>query len=250
MRTVTLGYIALLLLATPLLAQPVPDPAKVDHTTGTFHGCPAIGDAKLTVDPNDTHQADPYLNALKNRDKAPASFTNTTVAAVVVDKPAAGKGRRDTWTQKQRDAVAPQEKTALAVVGFLASVKQECPESCNCHDHTRVDFHMWLVDDKKDANSQGRAHSMVVELSPRLLDAHPTWPALANAAFKKKVLVRISGWRTWDQEHPDQLGGTRATLWEIHPILRIEVKGANGTWVPIETSSLKPDSDIFAGKCK
>jgi hypothetical protein len=26
-----------------------------------------------------------------------------------------------------------------------------------------------------------------------------------------------------DQEHPDQLGKTRGTLWEIHPIMRIEV---------------------------
>ena len=54
------------------------------------------------------------------------------------------------------------------------------------------------------------ANSMVAELSPRLLDAHPKWPALANAAFKKMRQVRISGWRTWDQEHPDQLGGTDA----------------------------------------
>ena len=90
---------------------------------------------------------------------------------------------------------------------------------------------------------------MVVELSPRLLDAHPKWPALANAAFQNGLQVRISGWRTWDQEHPDQIGGTRATLWEIHPVLRIEVQDAHGTWVDVEHSSVHPDPNIFAGQC-
>ena len=40
--------------------------------------------------------------------------------------------------------------------------------------------------------------------------------------------VRISGWLMLDQEHPEQIGKTRGTLWEIHPITRIEVKDANG----------------------
>jgi hypothetical protein len=28
----------------------------------------------------------------------------------------------------------------------------------------------------------------------------------------------------YDFEHPEQLGKTRATLWEIHPILKTEVR--------------------------
>jgi len=30
-----------------------------------------------------------------------------------------------------------------------------------------------------------------------------------------------------DPEHPDQVGRTRAILWEIHPILKIEVWSGN-----------------------
>jgi hypothetical protein len=30
--------------------------------------------------------------------------------------------------------------------------------------------------------------------------------------------VRIRGWLMLDQEHPEQIGKTRGTLWEIHPI--------------------------------
>jgi hypothetical protein len=40
--------------------------------------------------------------------------------------------------------------------------------------------------------------------------------------------VRIGGWLVLAQEHPEQVGKTRGSLWEIHPITRIEVKDANG----------------------
>jgi hypothetical protein len=45
--------------------------------------------------------------------------------------------------------------------------------------------------------------------------------------------VRISGWLLMDQEHPEQLGQTRGTLWEIHPILHIEVNDG-GSWQNID----------------
>jgi hypothetical protein len=84
-----------------------------------------------------------------------------------------------------------------------------------------------------------------VELSPRLLASHPDWPKEATKAWKDGTQVRIRGWRTWDQEHPEQLHNrtdkngtvhhaTRATLWEIHPILEIAVQDAKGNWVSID----------------
>jgi hypothetical protein len=75
---------------------------------------------------------------------------------------------------------------------------------------------------------------MVVEISPRLLEAYPNWPTLAQQAKTGGTLVRIRGWRAWDQEHPEQIGKTRATLWEIHPIHEIDVQDANGHWVLID----------------
>jgi hypothetical protein len=41
--------------------------------------------------------------------------------------------------------------------------------------------------------------------------------------------VRISGWILLDPEHPDQVGKTRATIWEIHPVMKIEVS-TGGMW--------------------
>jgi hypothetical protein len=33
----------------------------------------------------------------------------------------------------------------------------------------------------------------------------------------------------FDPEHPEQLGKTRGTLWEIHPVMRIEIR-RGGAW--------------------
>jgi len=46
----------------------------------------------------------------------------------------------------------------------------------------------------------------------------------------KNVPVRISGWLLYDYEHVSVIGSQRASVWEIHPITKIEVKW-NGQWV-------------------
>jgi hypothetical protein len=222
-----------------LLAQD--DPALIGHTTGTFgvERCPPTGDATATSAP------DPYLNALKNRDIAPDSFTHMTVRRVAADVPLARTAihdRRDRWMKAQRESLRQKEETGIEVIGYLAGVNHEDPESCNCGDLIHKDYHMWLV----PAAGNKQARSMVVELSPRLLEAHPNWPALARKAWRDGTLVRIRGWRMWDQEHPEQLHNrtdkhgklhhaTRATLWEIHPIHEIDVQDAQDKWVPIES---------------
>jgi hypothetical protein len=76
--------------------------------------------------------------------------------------------------------------------------------------------------------------SLVVEISPRLLKDHPQWPTLATKAWHDGTQVRVRGWRMWDQEHGSEVGKTRGTLWEIHPIHEIDVQDENGDWVPID----------------
>ena len=232
------------LVAFPILAQtPVPNPADVGHTTDQFgpEKCPAIGDA-------DTHDSDPYLNALKNRDKPPkeSDYVTRTVAQILADKPAGAIKEspkfRSKWTANERKPVEAKETEAIQVVGYLAGApSHEKPESCNCHDPTHRDYHMWLAGKPGDKQAQ----SMVVEISPRLLDAHPDWPTLARKAWNDGTKVRVRGWRTWDEEHPPQLkahvdkkgkkhAATRGTLWEIHPVHEIDVQDENGDWVPID----------------
>jgi len=46
--------------------------------------------------------------------------------------------------------------------------------------------------------------------------------------------VRISGWLMFDPDHPSHLSVFRTTLWEIHPITKIEV-WQGGAWVDLES---------------
>lgn len=45
--------------------------------------------------------------------------------------------------------------------------------------------------------------------------------------------VRISGWLMYDSEHVHAIGTQRATVWEVHPITKIEVQNS-GQWVDLE----------------
>ncbi len=77
---------------------------------------------------------------------------------------------------------------------------------------------------------------MVVEVTPRWRGANPNWNLIAfQHLVSQHARVRITGWLMFDQEHPDQLHtaqnrpATRGTLWELHPVTKIEVL-SGGTW--------------------
>jgi hypothetical protein len=59
---------------------------------------------------------------------------------------------------------------------------------------------------------------------------HPNWQ---NAAVYLKPVVdarekvRMTSWLTYDQEHAEQIGKTRRTLYEVHPIHAIQVWRGN-----------------------
>ena len=50
---------------------------------------------------------------------------------------------------------------------------------------------------------------------------------------KKGARVRVTGWMLWDEEHGSEVGKSRGTLWEIHPVHKIEVFN-DGEWIDIE----------------
>ena len=86
------------------------------------------------------------------------------------------------------------------------------------------------------------AKAVVVEICPRLRSIHPTWN-IANLRMyaKARTQVRMYGWLMFDGEHPelvvdptkpDKDRVRRATLWEIHPNTRIEVK-IGGKWLTL-----------------
>ncbi len=131
------------------------------------------------------------------------------------------------------DRVADFQGAPVMVVGFLShKVQVETGgESTNCHLHApeQVDWHMYLT----NAPAQGIADAVIVETTPRTRPAHK-WTATTVGAFvDKPTQIRISGWLMFDTEHINVIGKQRATVWEVHPITKIEVQ-QNGQWVDLD----------------
>ena len=124
------------------------------------------------------------------------------------------------------------EGPPVSLEGYLVDVKEEGPESTNCEIDTHAwhDWHMWLVPTATEASNRDRTRAVVVEVTPRVRAITGSWllPSIRSLVHNKDK-VRVSGWLMWDPDHPDQVGKTRATTWEIHPVTRIEVE-RNGLW--------------------
>lgn len=220
--TVSQGSIT---LSTPTLAQDGlgKDVDKPKPVTDYFHGCPPSGDG-----------GDPVLNTLKNR-LDEANWQPTTVADLLaLTWPSAIEQQpRSRWSTPDRLVIAEHEGTPVQVEGYLVSVKKMSPETCNCHSVDYVDFHIWMVDD----SNKDRPQSIVIETTPRVMSYHPGWTLTGiRNLTRTKERVRISGWLLMDPEHPDQIGRTRGSIWEIHPIMQIETR-KNGQWVPLDNGT-------------
>lgn len=151
--------------------------------------CPPQGDAKPG-----TIMA--HMNPLKNRTDIPGD-----PPAVSVDQMLALPGEED----------EAREQQAVTLKGTLLAYKHEGPESCNCHSKTRKDFHIWIGDAKPRA--------IVVELSPPIQELRPD---LAKSLPRLKgSTVCVTGWFFFDHEHKNQVGKSRGTQWEIHPVTSI-----------------------------
>lgn len=194
--------------------------------SGTFDGCPARGDG-----------GDPQLNLLKNRaDTAtwvPIPFSQ--LEQLPWPK-SIERQKMSTWSQVDYNTVAQNNGSPVSITGYLANAKREGPESPNCHLQVDRDFHIWLVDHP----TTDRTGSIVVEATPRIRAHHPGWTLDRILTIVKDQLpVRISGWTMLDPEHPDQVGQTRGTIWEIHPIMQIEVQlNGSSTWTPLDNATL------------
>jgi hypothetical protein len=193
-------------------------PDSTLYTIGLFEGCPPEGSG-----------GDSALNRLKNRDLPPPAYEPMTVAQILSNEPthlSEMPHDRSGWSQAALEEIAGWENRGIVVEGYLLKAKQMGVETCNCKDKRRRDYHLWISTSPDDDRSQ----SIIAEVSPRLLDAHPNWKLhILSRLAQDRARVRLSGWMMWDPEHPDQLGNTRGTLWEIHPVHLIEVF-SGGTW--------------------
>ncbi len=201
----------------------MPDlPTKPRPVETTFKGCPPDGDG-----------GDRATNRLKNRADEAAWIPVAFDTLEKLPWPKAIERRdRNSWPAADLKAVERYEGIPVSVEGYVAGSKEEGPESTNCHgaDYEFHDFHVWLT---KNANDN-RSRSIVVEVTPRIRAKHSGWTTVSlGKVARQDLLVRISGWTMLDPEHPDQIGNTRGTIWEIHPIMQIEVQ-QQGRWITLD----------------
>jgi hypothetical protein len=204
-----------------------PKPAPVDSA---FDGCGAEGS-----------QPDYLLNRLKDRvdegDYRPIAWP---MLARLPWPRRVGYRFRHQWTSSETKDVQRFEGTAVQVEGYLAGFKLEIPEPPNCYSTAarNRDYHLWL----SEGPHESQRRSVVVELTPRVRVSHPGWTEDRLSAVEgMQTRVRISGWLMLDQMHPESVGRNRITLWEVHPILRVEWRSSRGEWISLD--SLSPASD-------
>ncbi len=124
-----------------------------------------------------------------------------------------------------------KEGTHVDLKGFLIKIKPEGGESCNCGLTRRVDtdVHLALVAAPED----GEETSVTAELTPRVrANGHPDW-LYAKVKDLEGEFIRVTGWLMLDTKHIRQTQFlpnehinrplTRATNWEVHPVLKLEV---------------------------
>ena len=217
-----------LLLATALLVAPALQAQQ--HTTGNFHGCPPEGKPK-----SDEGLFDPILNALKNRDRAPSQVEDRKLSDVIAHDPQSleemGKKLRENWSDKAKEDAKEWEADGVRIEGRLIAIRTSGTEACNCGKDNQRDMHVWIA--TKAASAAKANRSMVVELSPRTPSLQALHDKLVELA-KKGTRVRVRGWMLWDEEHGSEVGKSRGTLWEIHPVHKIEVLGSGGAWVALK----------------
>lgn len=193
-----------------------------------FDGCPPQGDA-----------GDPDLNRLKNRVDEPDSTIAAPLDSILaLPWPRAAERRdRAAWSASVRRDVARHEGLPVSVTGYFVRARTEGPESPNCHgaDPRHRDWHIWMT----ATPDTSRLRSVVVETTPRVRARHPAWTiAAVQRLARQHRQVRVTGWLMLDPEHPDQVGKTRGTIWEVHPITAIEVL-TRGRWVPLDQASTR-----------
>ena len=205
-----------------------PKPEPVDSM---FHGCGPAGS-----------QPDYVLNRKKNRvDEGTWVDTPWRVIARLPWPREVGLRFRNQWTEGEQRAVARYEGAPVRVEGFVLGVRLEGREPPNCYSNERDerDYHIWLGEGRGDA----RKHALVVEITPRIRARHPRWTAeRLSMLVEERARVRVSGWLMLDQMHPERVGGNRRTLWEVHPVLAVDVWQADA-WVPLDsTEAPRPES--------
>lgn len=215
-------------LSSAILAQPVGDlpnmPQKPPPDSVGLNGCPPEGNG-----------GDPALNLLKNRvDKGnyvPVSFeslTSLTWPKSVEQHP------MQEWSPQNQAFIAQYMGIPVVVEGYIVNLREGVPDAASCSTNRNATLNpIWRIYFSNDPRGS-RAASIVAESTAQTRLGH-TWTTdlIRSFIMAGRLQVRISGWLYFDPAHSQDVGRTRATLWEISPVMQIEVF-QDGRWNPLD----------------
>lgn len=216
----------LLPISSAVMAQPVGDlpvmPEKPEPGWVTLDGCPPAGNG-----------GDTALNLMKNRmDQGayvPVSFAS--LSALTWPKSVENQLVEE-WTPQSRAFIDQYAGLPISVEGYLVNIRDTAPEPANCDlsNEASLTWRMNLADTPRALRSQ----TIVVESTPQARIGH-TWTVdlIRSLIVDPRAQVRVSGWLYFDPEHPQEVGRMRATLWEIRPVMQIEVF-EDGRWYALD----------------
>jgi hypothetical protein len=222
-----LGTRIMMPVSSSVLAEPIGElpniPQKQQPSSNILDGCPPEGKG-----------GDPQLNLLKNRtdrgDYANVSFDALTTLTWPKN---VERLSMDRWPEPSRNFIAQYAGTPISVEGYIVNLREGAPDTADCNwaNSAYLDWHLSFTGGPRDERSQ----SVLAEVTPRIrLNHRWTVDSIHNLIMGEHVPVRLSGWLYFDPEHPGDVGLTRATLWEINPVMQIEVLDKN-RWVPLDS---------------
>jgi hypothetical protein len=213
------AIVSLLLISVAGAQQSGITPPTCPALIRTIADCPSPGCGGV---------CDAFLNLSKNRIDAPSGGVprsiNVRQLKQILQPPA--------WkTGNDRATLRGPEGTPVQLMGFLKLAKSEGAESCNCDLVSAADTEVHLV--IVERLSDPEVSSVTAEITPRVRAAgHSDWTASHISRLERRFL-RLSGWLMLDTAHlprPVLLRGEpprpplkRATNWEIHPVMKLEV---------------------------
>lgn len=216
----------LLPISSAVMAQPAGDVPvmlqKPEPGWVTLDGCPPEGKG-----------GDVALNLMKNRmdqgPYVPVSFQSL----VSLTWPKSVENQLvEEWSPTSKAFIDQYAGLPISIEGYIVNIRDAPPEPANC-DLSGEDNLTWRMN-FADTPRALRSQTVVAELTPQARIGH-TWTLdlIRSLIVDPRVQVRVSGWLYFDPEHPQEVGRMRATLWEIRPVMQIEVY-EDGRWFPLD----------------
>lgn len=240
--------------ATPGVAVPAPlaprvvGPARTPPDAARTPAVPASpggagpATARAAGCPEEAGRRDDPLVRLKTRAVAPERYEELTVETFLgrfaprVSRVSRARSRAS-LPAAARQAIEANEARGVALVGHLVGATESAPGAGGCPDPAEPRVLLSVSGRPPGSRAEAKAlaaEAVVAAVTPLWEARNAGWrPAALRRLAREGARVRVSGWPMYDPSHPAQVGRTRATLWEIHPVTRIEV-WRRDRWEPVD----------------